>query len=70
MIISAANVKYDYENLDDTDYKLKYTAYAALLNGTAVCQGYANLLYRMALEAGIDARFISGLGNGGAMDGI
>ena len=61
-----ANVKYDYENLNDTDYKLKYTAYAALLNGTAVCQGYANLLYRMALEAGIDARFISGLGNGGA----
>ena len=61
-----ANVKYDYENLNDTDYKLKYTAYAALLNGTAVCQGYANLLYRMVLEAGIDARFISGLGNGGA----
>lgn len=61
-----SNVKYDYENLNDADYKLKYTAYAALLNGTAVCQGYANLLYRMALEAGIDARFISGLGNGGA----
>ncbi|MDO4169830.1 MAG: transglutaminase-like domain-containing protein [Lachnospiraceae bacterium] len=56
------NVIYDYKNLDVENYKLKYTAYAALCNGTSVCQGYAVLLYRMALELGIDARVISGTG--------
>ena len=60
------NVTYDYANLYDDDYKLKYTAYAALVNKTAVCQGYAVLFYRMALEAGVDARVITGIGNGGA----
>ncbi len=54
------NVTYDYDNLDDSTYKLKHTAYAALINGTAVCQGYAVLFYRMALMAGLDARYISG----------
>lgn len=60
------NVVYDYDNLANSSYMLKYSAYAALINGTAVCQGYANLLYRMALEAGLDTRIISGYGNGGA----
>ena len=60
------NVTYDNENLNDDDYTLKYTAYAALINKTAVCQGYAILLYRMALETGIDARLIAGEGNGNA----
>ena len=59
------NVAYDYANLYDDSYKLKFTAYAALINKTAVCQGYALLFYRLALEAGIDARLISGTGNGG-----
>ncbi len=59
------NVKYDYEHLGNEDYKLQYTAYAALINKTSVCQGYAVLFYRMALEAGVDARVISGFGNGG-----
>ena len=57
------HVEYDYTNLNDDNYKLKYTAYAAMCNGTAVCQGYSNLLYRMLLEAGVDCRFISGTGN-------
>lgn len=60
-----SHTKYDNANLNDESYKLKYTAYAALLNGTSVCQGYAVLFYRMALEAGIDARVITGMGNGG-----
>ena len=60
-----ANVTYDYINLHKEDYKLKYSAYAALINGTAVCQGYASLFYRLALELGVDARYISGIGNGG-----
>lgn len=60
------NVVYDYDNLGDSSYDLKYTAYAALVNKTSVCQGYAVLFYRLSLELGIDARVISGIGNGGA----
>ncbi len=60
------HVTYDYDTLDDDDYKLKYTAYAALINGTAVCQGYSVLLYRLLLECGIDCRVITGKGNGEA----
>ena len=59
------NIVYDYDNLEDDDYLLKYTAYAAIVDNQAVCQGYANLLYRMLLEAGVDCRIISGLGGGG-----
>ena len=59
-----ANVTYDHANLNDDSYDLKYTAYAALMNGTAVCQGYALLLYRLALELGVDARLIAGDTNG------
>lgn len=54
------NVEYDYDNLDIDAYKLKYTAYAALINGTSVCQGYATLFYRLARECGLDARVITG----------
>ena len=59
------NVTYDYENLEDDTYVIKFSAYGALIDKTAVCQGYSNLLYRMLLEAGIDNRIISGIGNGG-----
>lgn len=54
------NVVYDYANLNDNGYYLKYTAYGALVDKTAVCQGYAMLMYRLALELGIDSRFITG----------
>ena len=59
-----ANVTYDNANLNNDSYTLKYTCYAALMNGTAVCQGYALLLYRLALELGVDARLIAGDGGG------
>ena len=59
-----ANVAYDHEHKDDSTYTPMFTAYAALINGTAVCQGYANLLYRLALELGVDARLIPGDGGG------
>ena len=55
------NVCYDHDNLEVDSYKTKYTAYAALINGTAVCQGYATLMYRLALEMGIDCRVIAGV---------
>ena len=60
------NISYDYENLNDNSYMLKYSAYAALINKKSVCQGYANLFYRLALEVGIDTRVVVGTGNGGA----
>lgn len=59
-----ANVEYDFDNLEDDSYDLKYSTYAALMNKKAVCQGYATLFYRMCLQAGIDARVISGDGGG------
>lgn len=59
-----ANITYDYEHLYDDNYTLKQSAYAALINGTSVCQGYASLLYRLLLEVGIDCRVISGDGGG------
>ena len=55
-----SNVSYDYTNLNDDTYSQKYTAYAALIDKTAVCQGYASLFYRMSLDAGVDCRVISG----------
>mgnify|MGYP001059384000 CR=1 FL=1 len=51
-------------NLDDSDDASKHTAYGALINKTASCQGYASLLYRLLLESGIDSRIISGTANG------
>ena len=53
-----STVSFDHENVDDDDYFLKYTAYAAMINHTAICQGYATLFYRMCLEAGIDTRVV------------
>ncbi len=54
------NVVYDYDTLEDDSYTLKYTAYAALINGTSVCQGYATLYYRLARECGLETRVITG----------
>lgn len=53
------NVEYDYEHKEDAGYLAKQSAYNAI-NGCAVCQGYASLLYRMCLRAGIDCRVIGG----------
>jgi len=59
------NVSYDYENLNDPGYTLKFSAYAALINRRAVCQGYASLLYRMLLELNVDCRVFAGETSGG-----
>ena len=55
-----ANVKYDYSHLNDPTYWPQYTAYAAAVQKKAVCQGYANLFYRLANDAGVDCRIITG----------
>lgn len=57
------NVKYDYAGLNDSSYG-KFTAYNALIHGRAVCQGYASLFYRMAMDAGVPARLIPGSSRG------
>jgi transglutaminase-like putative cysteine protease len=54
------NVTYDHKNLNNDSYILKYSAYAALIHKTAVCQGYSLLFYRLCMEAGISVRYISG----------
>ena len=54
------NVAYDHEFAADPDNTVKYTAYAALIQKKAVCQGFATLLYRLLLEVGVDCRVITG----------
>ena len=58
------HVSYDRSHLGDSSYKRQFTAYAALMDGTAVCQGYALLFSRLALETGIDTRLIPGVSHG------
>ncbi|MBQ4583153.1 MAG: leucine-rich repeat protein [Oscillospiraceae bacterium] len=53
-------VSYDYDHLEDESYTAHFTAFAALRDGKAVCLGYAALMYRLLLEAGIDCRIIAG----------
>lgn len=54
------NVTYDEAHAGDDTYLLKHTAYAALVNKTAVADGYSALLYRLLLELGVDNRIIIG----------
>ncbi|EOV9526002.1 MULTISPECIES: transglutaminase domain-containing protein [Bacillus cereus group] len=49
----------------DTSYQA-YTAYEALANRSAVCQGYTLLTYQLMQQAGIQTRFVTGKGNGQA----
>lgn len=62
-----ANIVYDWDGLASYVTKpLASSAYAALFNGTAVCQGYSVLFYRLCLEEGIDARVVQDVTGGGA----
>ena len=54
------NVRYDKVHKKNPHYHLKSTAYGALVNGCACCQGYSVLMYRLLREAGINARIITG----------
>lgn len=53
------NVSYDRSGVNDNSVG-KFTAYNALFKKKAVCQGYASLFYRMAVESGVSARVIPG----------
>ena len=59
------NVSYDKVHRKNPHYHLKSTAYAALVNGCAVCQGYSVLMYRLLREAGLDCRVITGYAHSG-----
>ena len=58
------NTEYQYPEDGDYPPMLKHSAYSALIPKRAVCDGYANLFYRMCLQAGIDARIVFGQGQG------
>ena len=62
-----SNIKYDYDGLNNPNYYLHFTAYAALINKKAVCEGYSVLFYRLAKECGINARVITGYGTNSAL---
>ena len=51
------NAAYDVEVINNS-------AYDNLLLRNSVCQGYAMLFYKMALEAGMECRIITGTGKG------
>ncbi len=51
----------EYEPAQDSG-DIRRTAYGALVDGKAVCQGYSVSLYRLLLEADIDNRIIYGSG--------
>ena len=53
------NVTYDNAHVNNKSYKIKYSAYGAIINKTAVCQGISNLMYRMLLAEGIDCRIVT-----------
>ena len=52
-----SNVTYS----SDISDKYAYTAYSAVENGHAVCQGVAQLLYRLCNDSGIPCRIIAGI---------
>ena len=60
------HVTYDYAGLDAYDNGSQdytpFTTWKALIKGTAVCQGYASLFYRLMLELGVDSRVVVGIG--------
>ncbi len=54
------NVSYDKINRKYKLYHLKSTAYAALVQNNATCQGYCTAMYRLLRSLGIDCRIITG----------
>lgn len=48
----------------DLSSKLIFSAYGAAINGDAVCQGYAQLVYRLLRELGISCRIVPGSSDG------
>lgn len=61
------NTSYDYENyLRNTVPDSSYRIDGVLLNGVAVCDGYAKTIVYLLNKLDIPVLYVSGLGNGGA----
>ena len=59
----ALRIVYDYDNYKaDTVPEDSYNAYGALVNGTAVCEGYARAYQVLLGRCGVDAVMVSSLG--------
>lgn len=55
------NTAYDYDNyINETVPEDSYTAYGTLINGKAVCQGYADTMKLLLNLAGIEAKVVVG----------
>ena len=53
------NVEYDWDNVLG-EAGIEHSAYAAVIDRIAVCQGYSKLLYRMLKEVDIENRIVIG----------
>lgn len=59
------NVEYDWQNYQNNTITVEsHTAYGALINKTAVCDGYTELLHNLLKAAGIESIFVTGEANG------
>ncbi len=53
-------VEYDQVHKNNQYYHLDATAYGALVNHTAGCQGYSVAMHRLLQEAGVNSRILTG----------
>jgi transglutaminase-like putative cysteine protease len=56
------NVKYDYVHKNNSHYHRDSTAYAALVENYASCQGYAVAVFRLLKELGVECTVVTGTG--------
>ncbi len=65
----ASNAAVEYSKNNDRQilapYMTAWSAYGAQNEKSCVCQGYANLFYRMTFEAGVPSKIIAGTTSGG-----
>ncbi|WP_035773494.1 InlB B-repeat-containing protein, partial [Butyrivibrio sp. VCD2006] len=59
-------IEYDHECADNNSvYDVAHTAYGALVDGSAVCDGYSKAFKMLLQKAGIESHVVAGFGNGG-----
>jgi hypothetical protein len=56
------NVKYDFIHVNSSHYYKDSTAYAALVQNYASCQGYAVAMFRLLKAIGIECTIVTGTG--------
>ncbi|WP_057772991.1 DUF5050 domain-containing protein [Cytobacillus dafuensis] len=60
------NTAYDHDNFQKGKVpEASFTAYGVLINGVAVCEGYADTMKLLLEKAGVETHKVSGKGNGG-----